>query len=374
MAPKDEKYATSAGFGALMQLIAASRFKMQETEAELKSRIAVSKGKTKLKLECKRCDGEAVYNPMIFTFVASKGMSKKCSGACWGSWKSDARLEKLALKVRNSRFELTESVGSLKSRIVNQKTKLMLKCTVCDSISVSCTIADFWTNGSAECSCSRSPAWCSDAGMQRLQELIESSRFALTVDLQFLRAEVVKHGCNTLLPLRCTDCGATSDNCAIDQFRVYKSAKCNCTAPQTESRVRKWCEEAHKGTVGVFGQLRAPDCGLPMDIVITCMKTGNWILVIEVDGDQHFMRSMALSGNTAKNDLIKEKAVLGSGVPVVRLHQPTVWYNIDIVKTFDWRSFLAKHIDDAIAGLLAVKVHHPGCKVYTEGLYAELRN
>lgn len=375
MAPKDEKYATSQGFQELMRVVEASRFDLLETEAELKTRIAITKGGTKLKLMCNNCLGELGSPPAIFTFVSKRGFGENCSKACLGCWKHEKKQDKLLAKIAASRFELNESEDSLRCRIVGQQTLLRLKCTICNKASTSCKVGDFWWYGSAECDCSRPPRWSSEAGMQRLQHLIQQSRFELTVDLQTLHVKILEHGCKTRLPLRCVDCGALSDKQNIDDFRVCQSARCDCRTPQTEARVLAWCKETYKGKAEVFTQLQAPVCGLRMDIVVVCMRTGRWILAIEVDGDQHFMQSMILAGNnTAKNDLIKERAVVGAGVPVVRLYQPVVWYNINIVRSFDWKSFLSKKIDDAIAGRLAVEVHcHPERKVYREGVYANLR-
>lgn len=375
MAPKDEKYATPQGFQELVKVIEASRFDLLETKTELEARIAITKGGTKLKLMCNICKGALSTPPMVFTFVNKKGFSQKCNKSCLGSWKDGHKQDKLLAKIAASRFELDESEDILRRRIVGQQTLLRLKCTICDKVSTSCKIGDFWSYGSAECDCSRPPRWSSEAGMERLQRLIQESRFELTVDLQTLNAKILEHGCNTRLPLQCTDCGALSDNQRIDAFRVFQSAKCDCQTPQTEARVLAWCKETYNGKAEVLTQLKAPGCGLRMDIVVVCMHSGKWIVAIEIDGDQHFMQSLILAGsNTAKNDLIKERAVVGSGVPVVRLYQPVVWYNISIVRSFDWKSFLSKKIDDAIAGCLAVEVHcHPERKVYREGVYARLR-
>ena len=108
---------------------------------------------------------------------------------------------------------------------------------------------------------------------------------------------------------------------------------------------------------------------MPYDVAICRGET--IILLIEVDGEQHFRAgrfgsSDAKFERTMMNDLQKEVDAVRLGIPLARMHQDDVWTG-----KFDWKPWLTKLISEAVGGSIEVGIHRqPNQLAYTSGEYA----
>lgn len=367
------KWASRSGLEKAIDLVKASRFECIHSEEEIANDLSRLHGKAKLSLRCREC-GFTTLSAEMFV-CKSRGYIVavcKCSRRGVDSNHPIAQ-ERLVTALKASRFELDGTIEDFFSQKVRFKTKVPLICTVCDERSSSVCFQDFVVHRSAECACSRNPPWASEDGIHRLQALISKSRYVLDVDLGTLKQRVTGEGDRLKLPLRCLQCGISTCSTTIGSFSVSLSSSCNCALGETERRVLDWCKAEFGNRCHVSTQRRLASCpNMPFDIVFAD-SNDKWILVIEIDGDQHFSETLE-TGNLHENDLRKESCLVDLCIPLLRLYQPKIWYNIERVRSFDWKTFISKIVEQAIEKTLAPKVHvQPSCNVYVQGVYARKR-
>lgn len=126
------------------------------------------------------------------------------------------------------------------------------------------------------------------------------------------------------------------------------------------------------GEAGLQDCLSAAGARMPYDIAVVRNSDRKIMLIIEVDGLQHFVDGLLLGTNfeaTQRNDFQKEMNAVSKRIPMIRLYQRAVYRG-----KFDWRLYLKQMLAQAWSGGLPVKVYrHPGESVYQLGEYRRLR-
>lgn len=360
---------TREGANIVMEAIESSRFSpLQEmmdpswwTNKDCKSFLAVS------------CD-ECGFQPRSLT--VDKFMRTR-SGSCWcngqAPWASDEGLKRLKRIVNSSRFDLMPSF--IEEEFVlngNCNMHLPLVCSVCSFSPPRCLLRHFKDTATSACFCNGEAPWSSESGRQRL--LSECEKFGVVPGANLLDAEWFKtnvHGKNSNIPLHCRHCSALTTTTSIDNFVRRGEAGCHCSH-KTELMVYQFLMSIDGITFDREVDLKlgksAKGGAMPYDFV-GYVETAP-LLIVELDGRQHFEElSNWNNATTLQNDIVKETNAVAAGIPIVRLHQPSVWKGC-----LPWQDFLTSCVTAAIHRTLEVRVHcQPGCSAYSSGLYARMR-
>lgn len=326
--------------------------------------------KSKLLLTCTKC-GFAPLNCTVDKFM------RRASGECWcnnqAKWNTLLGMQRLKELLSNSRFSLTTGIQQ-ESLCCN--TKLPLRCNICHYEPKECTLRHFKQTLSAACWCNGQAQYASLEGHKRVLNLISKYDMQPTDELccfdWFVKNVSGEH---STIPVHCVRCGSICKSTTISNIVKRKSAGCDCKW-KTEKRVKDWiCEhvQSNWNECEVLGQLTLQHQrikrGSPLKYDIGIQSSNQILLIVEVDGRQHFeQRENFLS--TQLNDVEKEIAAVTEGIPMLRVFQPDVWNEL-----FDWKHWFSEMISAAISGKLSVAVHRqPSCSKYTTGAYAERRS
>jgi hypothetical protein len=321
---------------------------------------------TKVPIHCCKC-GDTV---MIFINNVHKNKAMKCSCCVKRAWSTKAAFEQLDRLIQPTRF--VPIPGTLdwawwKRTRPSGETKIPLVCTVC-KYQIDTSVHTFVkTGGSAACWCNHRAPYATEAGRLRLLEVAVETRFEPTgwmLDANEWASKNVQ-GC-THLPLKCVDCSMVSQRCRLDRFIANESAHCDCRW-KTERMVREWCV-AEFGADAVVNSFAFDDCasakGFRMPYDITIVRNDLPILIVEVDGPQHFERRH--DHRTIENDIAKELDAMRHGVPMIRLHQNSVWHG-----RFAWQTIMQHAAQQVLQ--LPVQVYCHPVQHYQKGEYARMR-
>jgi len=324
-----------------------------------------------LDIVCRDCGYASKCNTI------DKFMRRKSAG-CWCNnqvkWATPEGLKRLQTLVESSRFELVHPFDErsfVESGSCN--THLPLRCKVCAFVPSRCLLRHFKDTRTAECFCNGQASWASEQGRLRLLSICKESGVApgeLLKSSTWYSANV--SGKASVVPLYCGACGTLTTNTTIDNFVCRGNPGCHCYH-KTEALVAQFAESLAVGmefkrNVDLNIGLSPLGGRMPYDIV--GYVAGQPRVIIEVDGRQHFeLLPSWNNSNTIKNDLIKERNATSSGIPMIRLHQPSVWGD-----KLEWKPFVAYSLKQASYGSLEPRVHHhPGCVAYASGAYADMR-
>ena len=115
-------------------------------------------------------------------------------------------------------------------------------------------------------------------------------------------------------------------------------------------------------------KIQSKRAGGRMAYDVALQKDSTTLLILEIDGRQHFDPVPAWEA-TKVNDVFKEIAAIEDGIPMLRLSQTDAWR-----KKFAWTDWLEKMIRVAIDKKLVASVYRqPGCVSYTVGQYVSRR-
>lgn len=185
----------------------------------------------------------------------------------------------------------------------------------------------------------------------------------------------------TYLPIECQTCKFRPQHTSILNFVFQNSAECLCrwkTQRLVHEAVDVIIDRVHKNCMFTIGEHSFDDsfsskgARMPYDIVVCRSADSRVVMIIELDGKQHFVDGLLLGTNfeaTQRNDVQKEINAVDKGIPMIRLYQRAVYRG-----KFDWRQYLESMISQAWQGTLAPKVYrHPGEPLYLSGSYRALR-
>ena len=178
----------------------------------------------------------------------------------------------------------------------------------------------------------------------------------------------------------CRTCGVTCKSMVINLVNGHLP-NCECRCWRTEKIVLDYVrqrlpEDLYCESQATIGCVSDAGYQLRFDIGVKSVADDEIVMLIEVDGDQHFQpyaleRRASAFERQLENDLQKEQHCLANGFHLLRMHQPAVL----LKKSFDWRKLIDQKI--AIArrsGLPGGVDRHPvQSAVYTSGPYASLR-
>ncbi len=289
--------------------------------------------------------------------------------------------------LEETRFQPLESVTEewWSSNVTTVHKTIPLQCVDC-GYTVRPKFDNFFGNtyqrGTARCRCSGKGKWDCEEGRRELLDHIEASGFIahgfLTSSEEYAQKTV---NSRTYIPIQCVKCGDRPRNCRLQHFMTSGVVGCACKW-KTQQMVREWTEteieRVAPGSMRViteshFRDVRSPaGRAMPYDIVVFQIVDKRVLLIIEVDGRQHFdsaMTGIDIFNGLQRRDMLKEIDAVQRNVPMVRLHQPSVWKG-----TFDWKPYMAHMILRAWEQTLPLKVfRQPSEASYVSGSYASLR-
>tara|TARA_R110002050_G_C8833127_1_gene505395 strand:- start:71 stop:1027 length:957 start_codon:yes stop_codon:yes gene_type:complete len=272
--------------------------------------------------------------------------------------------------------------------IANVKTfhsTIALKCPVCQH-EVHPKFDNFFREnstqrGTARCRCSGRGLWNTETSRHELLKIIDASGY-IARGFLISETEYQKQNVNdkTHIPVECSKCHHLATRCKLGHFVGLRSAGCNCTN-KTQAFVHDWIVQ-HVEAIAKDGLLVASESyyqsirskkgkSLPYDIVVFRKIDRRVLLIVEVDGRQHFedVWGEEVLRCTQQNDLQKEIDAVQRNVPLVRLHQPSVFRGL-----FDWKSYMKRMLLQAWEETLPTKVYRqPGEPAYHSGSYRDLR-
>lgn len=319
--------------------------------------------------------------------VACKGMdASKRSKVIYKPRLRHRRIEFLEF-LETTHFQPLEPITEewWSSNVTTVHKTIPLQCVDCGYI-VRPKVDNFFGNtcqrGTARCRCSGKGKWDCEEGRRELLKHIEASGFVahgfLTSSEEYAKKDVTA---KTYIPIQCVQCGDCPKRCRLQHFMATGTAGCACKW-KTQQMVREWVETETErmapgsmrvATESHFRDVRSPaGKAMPYDIVVFQIVDRRVLLIIEVDGRQHFDSAMAgidLFNALQRRDMLKEIDAVERNVPMVRLHQPSVWKG-----TFDWKPYITRMILQAWEKTLPLKVfRQPGEASYVSGSYASLR-
>ena len=115
---------------------------------------------------------------------------------------------------------------------------------------------------------------------------------------------------------------------------------------------------------------------MPFDILVYRKSSAESILLIEVDGRQHFESAYGSKGlqSVQENDLDKEQFAVQQGIPLLRLYQPSIYQESIGRGGFDWKPYVKNMMIQAIEMKTTATVYRqPGEVAYRSGEYRDLR-
>lgn len=270
--------------------------------------------------------------------------------------------------------EMISQLKDWKRIVKNQKTKVPVRCTVCNYETL-VTLDNFHTRRSAKCFCTGAVPWCTQAGHAQLLLLIQDSRFeALPEMLSFSYWAATPKNHHSYLPIRCKDCKVVADTCEINSFVQHRTARCGClwkTQRLVFEHIAHVCIDMYGDNVTVRREVVISKSKWPLRFDVAIFNNGKLVLLVEIDGGQHFRHSTGFPVDLyeiQQRDLKKELDAVKKGIPLLRLYQEDVWN-----EKFDWKSFTTRFVTRAVDGVLLPEVYRQQTKVYHTGEYAKLR-
>jgi hypothetical protein len=256
------------------------------------------------------------------------------------------------------------------------RSKIRVTCSVC-LLEFDAAVADLF-NGRSNCRCHGHGSWKSESARGQLLRIIDGAGFEPTgFLLSAVAYEARKVTSYTKLPIQCRKCGAYPEKSTVFSFTQSRSAGCHCNH-KIQTRVAEFVhsivpvdclvkEEYYTGVRSSKGRR------MPYDFAVVT-TTGKLLLLIEIDGQQHFapgwLQSKAEFRHRLEKDLAKEQHALSIGIPVVRLLAHTANR-----PTHDWKSWLRDIVLAACQGSLPIVViRDPFTKQYDMNAYAAIRN
>lgn len=325
--------------------------------------------KSVLPVTCTRC-GFSPNNCTIDKFMLRR------SAECWcnnqAKWCTAQGVERLHALMSKSRFVFVEAPLA---HSLSCDTELSIACSVCHHQPKSCLLRHFKDTLSAACWCNGRAPYASSEGHKRVLKILTQHHMQPSKELicydWFVKNVNSEH---SVIPVQCIRCATICTSTTISNMLKRKSVGCDCKW-KTEKRVKDWVHEhVRLRWVGceVIGQLtlqsKKRKRGSPMKYDIAIQSGNRVLLVIEIDGRQHFEEDARFL-QTQLNDVHKEIEAVTAGIPMLRLFQPDVWND-----RFDWKLWLTTMIDAAVSRQLTVAVHRQlHCLKYSEGAYAERR-
>ena len=266
------------------------------------------------------------------------------------------------------------SLTDWKKNVTSQKSLIPITCRICKYQTL-VSINNFHWRLSAKCFCTGAVQWSSKEGHERLLELISKTRYVpLPEMLSFDVWSKMKMNNHSYLPIKCMDCGVIAEQCEINAFVQTSGAKCACRN-KTETMVYKFiahsCIELYGDQIEVKREESISRLKRPLKFDIAISAGGKIVLLVEVDGAQHFRRRTGFDMDYEglfQRDLKKEIDAIQFGIPLVRIFQEDVWD-----ERFDWKSFLTRFITRAVDGVLPLKVYRQPHLYYRSGDYLDLR-
>lgn len=361
---------TPTGSALVLEAIRQTRFEASPEMLDFKW-WSSKNCKSKMPLKCTVC-GFFPENATVDKFMQRR------SAACWcnnqANWSSTQGIERLNRILESSRFRLLDGTDLQElERNLCSNTKLPLVCSVCDFRPGDCMLRHFKDTRTAACWCNGQASYSSASGHEQVLQAVLTCGLKPSSELESLEWYTANiKGEHDKIPVLCPTCNSISRSTSISNFMRRKSVACDCRW-KTQSMVREWLEDhvsALFPTTRVVSELKAPDriqsqaAGGRLAYDIVLQKNNKPILIIEVDGRQHFENNSHWE-QTKVNDLHKEVAAIEDGIPMIRLYQPTVWRG-----KFDWRSWLVPMVARAVLQTLEVIVHrHPNCMAYLSESY-----
>ena len=275
----------------------------------------------------------------------------------------------------------------------NMHKNVPLVCSVCNH-DVEPTFDDFFgwkKRGNARCRCSGHGTWATEVARQELLRMIHDGGFeplGFLTSKEAYAAEGVT--ARTKLPIECKTCHVRPKRTSVDSFRTHRSAECNCLWKMqrlVHEGVEQLIEGIAPGGMFVIGESwfkeeKSSKGGiLPYDIVVCRRSDAKVLLLLEVDGKQHFVDEFALKpgtrsdlDQTLKNDLQKEINAMKKHIPMIRLFQMSVYCKSFARGGFDWKPYLKRMLRQAWEETLPPKVYRqPGESLYRSGQYQAMR-
>lgn len=290
------------------------------------------------------------------------------------SWNTIEGLSNVMRVFKESRFDPLDKMLNIAwwKQNASAKCKIPIICSECGYRPPACGLDNFSRTGNADCFCNGGARWNGKEGHDRFLKLIEaSSRF---VALEFTKSfdwwkqqNVTVFSC---IPFKCIECNSVVDSTNVQHFSREGQGRCGCrwkTQALASAFASGVCSNA--SDTNVYTEFKLEKGHVRYDIAI--VKSRTCVLLIEIDGDQHFgdIGVFGDSSRTRDHDVSKENSALEREIPIVRMYQPDVWSG-----RFDWKPYLKKKIFQALAGKLLPRVYcQPDCLLYTTGVYAELR-
>lgn len=338
-----------------------------------------------LKIRCKTCGFEPETTCLMHYVKALPAGRAGCFCNNRAGHNSAFAQKKFIELLSSSRLEAVDPVEDYtwwKANVLNNTAQISLKCSDCGYVAVSSIKKVAAANGSMKCLCN-GHVLASDNGYRELvlKKLFQTES-NVTPSHKMLSLAWWKENIQSsedALILMCDRCGAESSSTTVHNImsKDRVTTACNCRF-KTQTLVLEWTKQFTKDmfpelTVTnekIFDTLRDKR-PLRYDVCVLD-SSGHVVLLIEIDGDQHFK---PWGGNKKfedlqRHDLMKDKWASTHNIPLIRLVQRSVWN-----EKFDWKSLIKSTIHDLTQGNVPTCViYQPGAKEYTTGTFAELRS
>lgn len=334
---------------------------------------------TRLDVECNVCG--VVVPQTVKNIRLARSLSCLCNGRL--AWSSEAGHQRMVNMLDHSTFEplpVMLSYDWWKRNINTVRSHVPIRCRVCAYEPPRCQINTFQqSGGKSSCWCNGLARYNDEQGRQQILKVAMSTNYELA-DWTLDPEKWIQHNVigETRLTLRCKSCGVEGQNTTVHSFMQRRSSSCSCKW-KTQATV---LEFVRSRVPPGFSTLRKvsivkPERGWPSryDVAVQRHSDSRIILLIEVDGHQHFERvsrfrlSDEEQQGIAVRDLAKENAAVEKGIPMLRLYQDDVWKD-----KVDWKQLISIHLYLAVEDELPPRVYvQPDCVCYKEGIYAEMR-
>lgn len=325
---------------------------------------------SRVKLQCTNCN--EIKCPLIGGLVKSKSLGCSCKSLRGARISSAAGRLQFVERCAGKNLELCDPNQSWIA--VTTKTKILVRCTVCTT-QAAITFQGLKT-GSICCPCNKGWNYSSAAGRQAILGRLGTTSFVPVGDLESEPLWLSKKRTSTCrFEARCTKCNFKTTQ-VINWFMTDGCIACDCPPWKTERMVFDFLKSHVPSGWSVSRSVSCRYNAKSKYDAALVDAAGNAKLYVEVDGQQHFLTN-DMTGLFAKiapekqmeRDLRKELEAAEDDVPLVRLFQPDVWRG-----KFDWQPFLLEKVLMVTSNVACVGVfRQPGCKWYTEGRYATMR-
>tara|TARA_Y100000389_G_scaffold149596_1_gene149010 strand:+ start:935 stop:2047 length:1113 start_codon:yes stop_codon:yes gene_type:complete len=345
-------------------------FDKDEIDSDLDHWTAyVKTNDSKVPIRCTKCG--IVGTPTIKNFLRNSKTTCFCSGkARWGTRHGFERCVCLLDEQGHKLIAPFDSVENWTTMKIGAVSKLNTQCTRClhvSSTSMPNSLATghmpaCWCNGGAE---SKDPEFKS-----KLCTMIKERSLAFVEQPAW---QVL--GVDVELDMKCTKCGVRKKTLLKSLLKRGVSFACACVN-KTEGVVARWLQELVDGlpdNVSCVFQYRNPwRKHTTFDFAVLVNQAP--ILLIEVDGQQHFEFVHHISHThenferQMENDFCKECDAVENNTPLVRLYQADIWE-----ERVPWRDAVKSVILEAVAGKLKCAVYRQDCKWYDTKMYVDRR-